>query len=378
MKEQWEKECTQLRAELAALQQQLFVLQTAQTRAQDSGQNRPRWRLSKRIIVIILPLVALVTAGGVLYGQGAMDALFIDKDGKVGVGTSTPSATLDVGGQANTDKQVSLQLRSGNNADHSESNQITLGWSGSDTYRHAIKTRHHGGQQKGNAIDFYVWKYDKDKVDKTAIGGLHTMTLNGGDVGIGTTDPKERLEVNGVVQAEGFRTAAGVSFQNALVPVGTIMAYGGDTTNPEIVKQLSAQGWLPCNGNVIKREEYSELFKMIGTAFGAGDTKTTFQVPDLRGRFLRGTDQGQGRDPDAANRRAEPAGGNNGDKVGSVQDDEFKSHTHGYSETVYVDRGGNMSGSHWNNRGAQTAAAGGKETRPKNVYANWIIKAKHT
>ncbi len=74
------------------------------------------------------------------------------------------------------------------------------------------------------------------------------------------------------------------------MPIGTIMAYGGDTANSEVVSQLDQQGWLPCDGRVVTRNDYPELFNVIGTAFGNG---TDVRVPDLRGRFLRGTDRDQ-------------------------------------------------------------------------------------
>lgn len=48
------------------------------------------------------------------------------------------------------------------------------------------------------------------------------------------------------------------------------------------------EGWLECNGDAVSREKYPELFKAIGTKFGKGDGLTTFNVPDLRGQFLRG------------------------------------------------------------------------------------------
>ncbi len=46
--------------------------------------------------------------------------------------------------------------------------------------------------------------------------------------------------------------------------------------------------WLLCNGQEVKRTEYSALFELIGTRFGAGDGINTFNVPDYRGKFLRG------------------------------------------------------------------------------------------
>ena len=46
--------------------------------------------------------------------------------------------------------------------------------------------------------------------------------------------------------------------------------------------------WLLCNGQAVSRTEYAALFAIIGDDFGAGDGSTTFNVPDYRGKFLRG------------------------------------------------------------------------------------------
>lgn len=46
---------------------------------------------------------------------------------------------------------------------------------------------------------------------------------------------------------------------------------------------------LACNGAAVSRAAYPELFGAIGTTFGAGDGTNTFNLPDLRGRFVRGT-----------------------------------------------------------------------------------------
>jgi hypothetical protein len=159
-------------------------------------------------------------------------------EGKVGIGTPSPGAKLEVGGTltasandealvglkiaptfdnasktgvkrygldisgiANTVGQVSLQLRSGNTATNYDSNQITLGYDNTAQYRHAIKTRHHSGRKSCNAIDFYVWNYSTETGAADIIGGLHTLTLDGGNVGIGTTNPGARLEVAGTLTA---------------------------------------------------------------------------------------------------------------------------------------------------------------------------------
>lgn len=55
-------------------------------------------------------------------------------------------------------------------------------------------------------------------------------------------------------------------------PVGSIQAYGG-TTAPS--------GWLLCQGQAVSRTTYSELFAVIGTAYGSGNGSSTFNLPNL-------------------------------------------------------------------------------------------------
>lgn len=55
-------------------------------------------------------------------------------------------------------------------------------------------------------------------------------------------------------------------------------------------------GWLLCHGQAVSRTTYAHLLTVIGTAYGVGDGSTTFNVPDLRGEFVRGVDAGAGVD----------------------------------------------------------------------------------
>jgi microcystin-dependent protein len=71
------------------------------------------------------------------------------------------------------------------------------------------------------------------------------------------------------------------------VPSGAIQHFAR-TTAPE--------GWLKANGSTVSRTQYAELFAAVGTLFGAGDGSTTFNLPDLRGEFVRGFDDGRGVD----------------------------------------------------------------------------------
>ena len=55
-------------------------------------------------------------------------------------------------------------------------------------------------------------------------------------------------------------------------------------------------GWLKCNGAAISRTDYADLFDSIGTTYGTGNGSTTFNLPDLRGEFVRCLDDGRGVD----------------------------------------------------------------------------------
>lgn len=53
-------------------------------------------------------------------------------------------------------------------------------------------------------------------------------------------------------------------------------------------------GWLLCNGQAVSRTTYAALFAAIGTRYGAGDSSTTFNLPDLQGRSPIGAGSGSG------------------------------------------------------------------------------------
>jgi microcystin-dependent protein len=172
----------------------------------------------------------------------------------------------------------------------------------------------------------------------------------------------------------------------ALYPLGSILPYAGEF-NPVVSDRLSAQGFVPCDGRALDSSPsspYYNLFQVIRYSFGGDDYN--FFVPDLRGRFLRGLDEGAGRDPNAAVRTApcpgKPHEGNNGDKVGSLQADTFQSHTHTYSmkKDYHKCNYGSLSSSIYEELTAPTikdsSSTGGSETRPSNMYANFMIAYK--
>ncbi len=198
------------------------------------------------------------------------------------------------------------------------------------------------------------------------------------------TIPDARLSANLQDLADGSLTGskvgAGINAANvtvgtlpasvipsgAVVPVGTIIAYGG-TTIPT--------GWELCDGRSLSTTgTYAALFTAIGSNWGSTGAGT-FRLPDLRGRFPRGRDATAGNDPDAGSRTSLFANGSVADNVGSYQADELKSHQHSFNmNTQSVNQSGASAVSNANFNTGQTSFTGGSETRPKNAYVNYIIK----
>ena len=177
-----------------------------------------------------------------------------------------------------------------------------------------------------------------------------------------------------VTNPEGYLKADGSTFAQATYP-DLYRVLGGnklpdmrDTTPVGELVMWTMDGALPdylidANGQNISRTAYPELFAKWGTRYGAGNGSTTFGVPDWRGEFPRFWDNGRGVDVGRA--------------LGSAQSDEFKSHTHGGvpQRAGDSDRGGAVSWFSIDGIG-QTEAAGGSETRPRNIAVRACIVAK--
>lgn len=88
---------------------------------------------------------------------------------------------------------------------------------------------------------------------------------------------EDNLEDGGVILSK-----LATSVANALVPVGTILPYGG-TSSPN-------SSWLLCYGQEVSRSTYSSVYAILGDLYGAGNGTTTFNLPDLRGRVPVGND----------------------------------------------------------------------------------------
>ncbi len=166
--------------------------------------------------------------------------------------------------------------------------------------------------------------------------------------------------------------------EQTMLPIGSILPYTGN--NPF---DLDAN-WLMCDGTLYLQSDYPDLFTAIGSNFG-GTGGGQFNVPDLRGLFVRACDNGSGRDSRAAARTALNPGGNVQTAVGSYQIYGTASPKTNFSATFmncdlsssHDDRGCAASPGQWNdNTTTVTPDQGGdKESRPVNSNVNWIIKA---
>ena len=169
-------------------------------------------------------------------------------------------------------------------------------------------------------------------------------------------------------------------------PAGIISAFAGSS---------APTGWLACNGAPISRTTYATLFAAIGTTWGPGDGVNTFNLPDLRGMFLRGTGtNGTGSSsgtvgPAVGTYNADTYLNHNHTASSSVSD---PGHAHGYtaptSGAVAVSGGGlpiNNTGTTGATTGGAgtgisvstsvaTSTTGGTETRPRNYGILYIIK----
>jgi hypothetical protein len=192
-----------------------------------------------------------------------------------------------------------------------------------------------------------------------------------------------------------------------LFPIGAVVPYAGPLANSEaseadinkIKTTLAAGGWMHCDGALLNIATYHKLFLVIGTAFG-GD-KVNFQVPDLRGRFIRGVSGTAHplksppvpdplvpvRDPDIDKRAASAPGGNAKNHVGSLQTDCFQGHEHNYgaiSKTALPPTLGpgdapnvgvaEQATTDENTQSGDDTPRVSTETRPVNLYLNYIIR----
>lgn len=176
-----------------------------------------------------------------------------------------------------------------------------------------------------------------------ATAGANPETL----AGFGIKDSYTKAEVEALIA------------KASALPVGSIVAFPVDAPPP---------GFLELDNSVKSSATYPDLSAYLGGKFNKGDEGVgNFRLPEARGEFLRGWDHGRGVDVGRA--------------MGSRQADEIKAHAHATVYELVTDlfAAGTVTRNFVQDFGTQnnvqTNAAGGSETRPRNIAVMWCIKA---
>lgn len=138
------------------------------------------------------------------------------------------------------------------------------------------------------------------------------------------------------------------------------------------VKDANHDNWFLCDGQAVSRVTYSALFAIIGTNFGIGDGVNTFNLPDYRGKFLRGL------------------GGNSAKDIYTLQEESLPNHRHSITVSDYgnPDGGGDISSTgykYWReisngspqyteNASGENSIYSGEHVTPENYAVNYFIK----
>lgn len=213
------------------------------------------------------------------------------------------------------------------------------------------------GTLTGVTINAATWQQDFTSLLASKANASHTHPIS---------------EVTGLQAALDGKSPTNHTHESS-VPPGAVMPFAMATP---------PSGWLKANGALVSRVgTYASLFSAIGVTFGTGDGVSTFQLPDLRGEFVRGWDDGRGVDT--------------GRGLGSAQADELKGHTHTNRDRYFRENDSSLTGLTYEMAadGAKkgeyqsdtdndaflyldttTGSTGGTETRPRNIALNYCIK----
>ena len=119
-------------------------------------------------------------------------------------------------------------------------------------------------------------------------------------------DTQEAIQLRSWIAAGNTVAPFSPIISGGVIPVATVMWF---------CSQRPPDGYLLCDGSAVSRVRYSQLFRAIGTLYGAGDGNSTFNLPDMVGRFCRGWGPVSPLDPNRT--------------FGSYQEDEVGVHNHG-------------------------------------------------
>lgn len=165
----------------------------------------------------------------------------------------------------------------------------------------AAMTAHNEDMQAHRGLGLATLKIQYNEVDQVSYTGAENKTLNITPAGIGASATSHTHNYAGSASAGGAANSAAklttdagnanqaVYFSNgipvacnlsAMLPTGAIIAHAASSTIPA--------GFFLCDGSAVSRTTYATLFSVIGTVYGAGNGSTTFNIPDLILRYMRG------------------------------------------------------------------------------------------
>lgn len=220
----------------------------------------------------------------------------------VGIGTTAPTSRLHVA----TPDVYAARIQSTANAYTAPGLQSVLAFSdiNDDVYAYFGD-----GSSADQLTMVSYFNYDinlSSFSSNTSASRTGTIFMEGtnGNVGIQNQVPTSVLDINGDLRVRTITPGASsdevlvvdgtgvVKKVAALVPPGMVNAYAGT---------VAPSGYLICDGSAVSRTTYANLFAAIGTIYGIGNGTTTFNLPDLRGEFIRGLDAGRGADAGRVN-----------------------------------------------------------------------------
>lgn len=313
----------------------------------NTGANAPSWIQSRGTGGLF---IFTYEPAPIVFSTSSTERMRINSSGNVGIGTTNPNAKLTVNSSGSDEASISL---------------------------------------RNNAGNYYtLWNDNGSSLLNFQYGGVTKMVMNSsGNVGIGTTNPGTALEVSGTISATNISatslTVNGVAVTGgggggSGVPSGAVMSFAMSSC---------PTGWLKANGAAVSRVTYASLFTAIGTTFGTGDGSTTFNVPELRGEFIRGLDDARGIDASRALGSAQSSQNLAHTHTGTA--DSAGAHTHSESGSVtsspaYNGGSPGSSGPRFGTTTTGSAGAhthtltinsdGGTEARPRNIALLYCIK----
>ena len=181
------------------------------------------------------------------------------------------------------------------------------------------------------------------------------------------------FEVDGDLKVTGnivFDDETSIATATDAVPAGVLVPFAGST---------APDGWLLCDGSAISRTTYADLYAVISTTYGAGNSSTTFNLPDLRGRMALGLDNMGGTSANVVIAGvADTLGSTAGVEAHTMTEDEMPNHSH----RLYTGQtGGPESGPHWYSNASTSGnlieSTGGDQPHnnmPPYMVVNYIIK----